>query len=153
MKKLLVSACFLGEKVRYDGDDNLLDNNYFSQWKKDKRLIVICPEVTGGLSTPRDPAEIQHRYNSINVITISGENVTNAFEKGAQAALLLCQRHDITHALLKESSPSCGSHTIYDGSFKQRKIVGEGVTTKLLRKHGIKVYSEKALEALIKVFD
>ncbi len=149
MKKILISACFLGEKVRYDGQTNTLLHKIILQWKNEDRLISICPEVVGGLAIPRDPAEIK-QATEIQVITQQGDNVTDAFYRGANAALSLCLQNKICFALLKESSPSCGSSTIYDGSFSKIKMKGEGITTGLLRKHGIAVFSENNIESLIK---
>jgi len=140
MDKILISRCFLGENVRYDAGNNLLTQPLISQWKEEGRLIVICPEVAGGLSIPRPPAEINKR--SKKIITIDGDDVSDAFSYGAKKALALCEMHDIRFALLKESSPSCGSTMIYDGSFSSCKVSGEGVTTKLLREHSIQVFSE-----------
>ena len=149
MEKILISSCFLGNKVRYDGGDNLLINTTLKRWQQAQRLVVICPELAGGLSVPRAPAEIKIVDEKIIVSTNVGEEVTDAFERGAKQALLLCHEHDIHYALLKESSPSCGSSTIYNGEFKHVKISGQGVTTALLRAHGIKVFSEQNLMALI----
>lgn len=151
MDKILVSACFVGENVRYDGDNNQLMSTTFNEWREQGRLVTICPEVAGGLAVPRPPAEIDRRSN--NIITIEGENVTNAFGRGAQQALMLCQKYDIKYALLKESSPSCGSSTIYDGSFSQRKIAGEGVTTALLRDAGVNVFSENDIIDLVRLLE
>lgn len=149
MEKILISSCFLGNKVRYDGGDNLLVNTTLKRWKEDNRLVVICPELAGGLNTPRAPAEIQATGNTIVVTTITGQDVTYAFEQGANQALLLCQKHNIRYALLKESSPSCGSSSIYNGQFSQQKIAGQGVTTAILRANGIKVFSENNMQRLI----
>lgn len=147
MEKLLISACFIGQKVRYDGGDNQLVHRQLAQWYNNNRLVVVCPEVAGGLSVPRPPAEIQPY--SKQIITVSGDNVTDEFTAGAQIALKLCQQHNIHFALLKESSPSCGSQYIYDGSFSGKKITGKGVTAELLTKHGIKVYSEQTFAKLL----
>lgn len=149
MEKILISSCFLGNKVRYDGGDNLLVNSTLKRWKEENRLVVICPELAGGLSTPRAPAEIQVIGEKIRVNTITGQDVTGAFQAGANQALLLCQTHSIRYALLKESSPSCGSSNIYNGEFSQQKIAGQGVTTAILRANGIKVFSEKNLQVLV----
>ena len=146
MNKVLVSACFLGELVRYNGEIKELLHPLLQKWQGEKRLISFCPEVSGGLPTPRPPAEIQS--SSGKVITSSGKNVSNAFLRGANNALSVCVEHDIKYALLKESSPSCGSNTIYDGSFTQTKVNGQGVTTRLLRENGIKVFSEINIEEL-----
>ncbi|UUO23654.1 DUF523 domain-containing protein [Colwellia sp. M166] len=149
MEKILISSCFLGHKVRYDGGDNLLVNATLKRWQAAERLVVICPELAGGLSTPRPPAEIQLSNENIIVKTNSGEDVTPAFELGAQRALSLCHAHGVRYALLKESSPSCGSSSIYNGEFSQHKVPGQGITTALLRANGIKVFSEKNLLSLI----
>lgn len=145
MEKILVSACFLGEKVRYDGGDNRLTHKLLQDWIKESRIVAFCPEVAGGLSTPRSAAEIL--YSDV-VFTQEGENISRAFIEGAQATLKLCQRKKIKYALMKESSPSCGSTTIYDGSFSQKKIFGEGITVNLLRENGIKVFSEFTIDML-----
>lgn len=150
MEKILISSCFLGNKVRYDGGDNLLVDTTLMRWREEHRLVVICPELAGGLSTPRAPAELKVIGENMVVKTITGKDVTAAFVQGANQALLLCQQHNIHYALLKESSPSCGSSTIYNGEFNQQKIAGQGVTTAILRANGIKVFSEKNVQALIK---
>jgi len=142
MTKILVSACLLGEKVRYDGGDSR-QTGLLEQWREEGRLIVICPEVAGGLPVPRPPAEIQPGGH---IITVEGENVTAAFEQGAQKALNLCKEHHIHIAILKEGSPSCGSSLINDGHFSHAKISGQGVTTQLLEANGIFVFSENELD-------
>ncbi len=147
MDKILVSACLLGEKVRYDGKSQQVLHLVLKQWQAQQRLIAICPEVAGGLSVPRAPAEINSHTGSI--ITQQGVDVTTEFSRGAQLALDLCQRHHIRFALLKESSPSCGSSQVYDGSFQGNKIPGQGVTAALLIKNDIEVYSEQNIEQLI----
>lgn len=149
MEKILVSACFLGELVRYNAKQKKLSHHCLSLWLAQGRLISICPEVIGGLSVPRAPAEINS--NTKEVITANGDNVTAQFSLGAKKALELCKVHDIKYALLKESSPSCGSQFIYDGSFTNQKIVGQGITTQLLVKHGISVFSEETIESLVKI--
>jgi len=149
--KILISQCFLGEKVRYNNEAFLLAHPLIVLWQQQKRFITICPEVSGGLSVPREPAEIQQ--NSSEVITKSGINVNAQFNLGAQQALILCQQHNIRFALLKESSPSCGSTFIYDGSFTNNKILGQGVTSQLLAQHNINIFSENQLEKLEKLLD
>lgn len=147
MTKILVSACFLGEKVRYDGTSQRLFNETLLKWIDNNQVVSFCPEVAGGLPVPRQPAEIQPE--SQRILTCDGDDVSAAFKKGAQRALTLCKRQNISFALLKESSPSCGSTTIYDGTFTDKKINGEGVTANLLRQHGIRVFSEKNISLLI----
>ena len=145
MQKILVSACLLGEIVRYDGKKVAPLSSLLTLWHSQQRLISFCPEVGGGLSVPRLPAEQQANGE---IITISGINVSAAFQQGAQQALQLCVQHNIRFAVLKEFSPSCGSQTIYDGSFSGKKISGQGLTTQLLRQHNIEVFSEFTINKL-----
>lgn len=147
MKKILVSACFLGDKVRYDGKQKTLNHPIIQKWQTEGRLISICPEVAGGLSVPRAAAEISTLNGK--VLTSQKIDVSTSFQHGANMALKMCNKHNIRYALLKEFSPSCGSNTVYDGTFSGKKISGEGKTTELLRQHGIEVYSELTIESLI----
>ena len=149
--KILISRCFLGENVRYNGVKIPLYHQLLTLWKKENRFVAICPEVSGGLSVPREPAE-QQAHNG-KVITQSGLDVSVEFNLGATKALALCQQHNIRFALLKESSPSCGSRFIYDGSFSNKKITGQGVTSKMLTQAGIMVFSENNLAALAPLLD
>ena len=143
MEKILVSACLHGEKLRYDGGDKEVDHIIWQRWQTEGRIVSICPEVSGGLSVPRLPAEIIDAHTVINT---AQEDVTDAFLAGAENALKRAQEHNIRLAVLTENSPSCGSQFIYDGSFNGKKIVGEGLTTRLLRRHGIQVFSERQLQ-------
>lgn len=149
--KILVSRCFLGENVRYNSEKIPLNHPLLTLWQQQNRIIAICPEMLGGLPVPREPAEQQQ--NSDRIITISGINVSKEFNFGAKQALTLCQQHNIRFAVLKESSPSCGSTLIYDGSFTNKKISGQGVTCKVLRQEGIKVFSENNLQELTNLLD
>jgi uncharacterized protein YbbK (DUF523 family) len=149
LNKILISACFLGQRVRYNGEIKSLQDELLIQWQQEGRLISVCPEVISGLPVPRPAAEINQK--SQQVITIESNNVTQQFELGAKKALELCYLHNIRFALLKESSPSCGSSNIYDGSFTQKKIAGQGKTTELLRTNGIQVFSEHSIKALAAV--
>ncbi len=139
--KILVSACLLGEPVRYDGQCKALASQALKQLLSEDRVIAFCPEVAGGLSTPREPAEIQS-WQTIHVLTASGHDVTKAFQQGAEQTLKLCQQHAIRVAVLTELSPSCGSSQVYDGSFRREQISGAGITALLLRNHGIKIFSQ-----------
>lgn len=149
MHKILISSCLLGNPVRYDGNSQNIDHPLIRQWQNEGRLVSVCPEVSGGLPVPRPPAELQivkdGEGENIQVITIDGLNVTQAFGKGAAMALQLCRQHQIQMAILKQSSPSCGSQQIYDGRFSGVKVPGEGLTCRLLRQHGITVFSEQTL--------
>ncbi|MCD6412065.1 DUF523 domain-containing protein [bacterium] len=139
MKIKLCSACLLGVKCRYDGKSNL--NRKVLKLAKKEILIPVCPEQLGGLPTPREKAE----QKGGRVITQSGKDVTKNFIRGAQEVLKIAKRLKIKEAILKQRSPSCGSGQIYDGSFKGKVIKGDGITAKLLKKHGIKVITEEDL--------
>jgi len=143
MKRVLISACLLGENVRYDAKNCKKRSEIIEKWQKEDRVISLCPEVAGGLSVPRLPAEIQANGRITN---IEREDVTEAFKQGARRALKLCCEHDITIAILKEGSPSCGTSRINDGAFSGNKIAGAGITTRLLRDNGIQVFGEHELE-------
>ena len=143
--KLLVSACLLGDPVRYDGQAQRLADPSLRVWQQAGMLVPFCPEVAGGLPTPRPAAECQADGR---ILTGSGEDVTVAFRRGAEAALALCRREGIECALLKERSPSCGSQRIYDGRFRGVTLSGEGITANLLRQQGIRVFSEEQLDEL-----
>lgn len=151
LEKILISRCFLGDNVRYDNKTIPLKHALIDLWLTQNRLVSVCPEVSGGLSVPREPAEQQE--NSNRIITISGIDVSQQFNRGAKLALTLCHQHNIRFAVLKESSPSCGSSLIYDGSFTNTKIAGQGVTSKLLRQEGIEVFSEDNLQSLANLLD
>lgn len=137
MEKILVSACLLGQKCRYDGQDNELA--YFAELNKYFDLVMFCPEVVGGLPTPRPRSEIK----GSQVVNEQGKLVTKYFEKGAQKALELCSLLGITKAILKEGSPSCGTKLVHDGHFRNKKIPGMGLTAALLKSKGIQVMNEE----------
>ncbi|NWF37447.1 DUF523 domain-containing protein [Mariprofundus sp. KV] len=158
MQKIMVSACLLGEKVRYDGGD-CCQAGLIAQWQSEGRLIAICPEVAGGLPVPRPPAEMVLGDADFvlrgcgKICTEHGADVTDAFVDGAEKALALCIRHKIGLAILKEGSPSCGVSRINDGRFSGVKVEGEGVTARLLRRHGIAVFSELEVEQLARLLN
>ncbi len=150
--KLLVSACLLGEPVRYDGQSKALKSQLKQLMVIQDRIIAFCPEVSGGLPIPREPAEIQ-RGQASRVMTLSGQDVTKAFRHGANLALELCRQHAIRVAVMTELSPSCGSNEVYDGSFRRARIKGSGLTTALLRQHGIKVFNQNQIAKAIIALD
>ena len=158
-EKILISACLLGEYVRYDGGTSTVSNPILNRWDAEGRLVPICPEMAGGLSTPRPPAEImgadtESVMRGINEVrTKQGDNVSSYFLDGAQQALTLAVEHDIQMVILKEGSPSCGSSQINDGHFSGRKTAGQGITTSLLRQHGIRVFSEKQISKAAKYLE
>ena len=144
MEKLLISSCLIGNNTKYNGKNNYIKE--IEQLKLKYELIPICPEVLGGLSIPRDPSEI----NNDKVISINNKDVTKEFNIGANKALNIALLNNIKYALLKDGSPSCGNTYIYDGTFKNNKIDGIGITTKLLKSHNIKIYNENNLNELLK---
>lgn len=144
MKKILISACLIGDKVNYKGQGKYCP--LVEKLKQRYLLIPFCPEVEGGLSIPRLPSEIR----GDKVFHNNEKDVTKEFTLGAKKALNLCKALDIKIAVLKENSPSCGSSHIHDGLFRDHLIPGEGITTRLLRQNGIEVYSEFEIEKLLK---
>ncbi len=143
MEKILISACLIGDKCKYDGKSNY--NPLIKELLEYYELVPFCPEVEGGLSTPRDPSEIKEG----SVYSSSGRDVTHQFEKGADLAYNICLYLGITTAILKDKSPSCGSKQIYDGTFKGRLINGMGMTARYLSEKGVKIYTENDIETLI----
>lgn len=136
--KLLVSACLLGVACKYSGGHNACPALLDALHAGAHTFIPFCPEVYGGLPTPRPPAE---RVGD-RVLTEGGADVTAQYRRGAEAALQLAQLYGCEAAILKANSPSCGKGTIYDGSFTHTKIPGDGVTAALLAANGIRVYNE-----------
>ena len=143
MIKVVVSACLLGSPVRYDGLDKKSSHPVLQRWLDEGRIVSVCPEMLGGLGTPRPPAEI----SAGRVLAPEGKDVTGAFESGARAVVEQVDSHRIRVAILKEGSPSCGSTFVYDGTFTKTKVAGEGITTAALRNLGIVVFSEEQLDA------
>ncbi|MEN5244715.1 2-thiouracil desulfurase family protein [Pseudomonas glycinis] len=150
MEKILVSRCLLGHRVRYDGGASG-PFDLLEQWIEEGRVVPLCPEVAGGLPTPRAAAEIPGGQGgevldgTAAVITTDGEDVSAQFLEGARQALELVQKHGIRVAVLKANSPSCGNLLTYDGTFSGVRVSGEGVTAALLKRHGVRVFSELEL--------
>jgi uncharacterized protein YbbK (DUF523 family) len=150
MQKILVSRCLLGHRVRYDGGASG-PFDPLEQWVAEGRVVALCPEVAGGLPTPRPAAEISGGQGaevpdgSVRVLTVEGEDVSAEFLSGARQALALVEQHGIRIAVLKANSPSCGNLLTYDGTFSGVKVSGEGVTAALLKRNGVKVFSELQL--------
>ncbi|AZD63605.1 Uncharacterized protein YbbK [Pseudomonas chlororaphis subsp. aurantiaca] len=150
MHKILVSRCLLGHRVRYDGGASG-PFDQLASWQAEGRVVALCPEVAGGLPTPRAAAEIPGGQGGevldglAQVITTEGEDVSAEFLSGARQALELVREHGIRIAVLKANSPSCGNLLTYDGSFSGGKVSGEGVTAALLKRAGVQVFSELEL--------
>ena len=145
MEKVLISACLLGDNTKYDGK-----NNYTKEVEKLFPLcdlIIVCPEVFGGIKIPRSPSEIKNG----KVINKKGMDVTRNFLQGASLVSYIARENNVKYALFKENSPSCGVHNIYDGNFTNKKIPGEGITTQELKKQGIIVFNEKEIDKLVEL--
>lgn len=147
--KILISACLIGENVKYDGGNNALHVKILEQWKQEGVLVPLCPEVLGGLGVPRPACEVIEGTN--RVICKTGEDVSVAFAKGACESLRMAQEEGVCMAILKARSPSCGKDIIYDGTFTSTRVNDSGITCKLLQESGIVVFSEEEL-ALAEAF-
>ena len=142
--KVGVSACLVGKNTKYDGGNNY--NEYVIEYLKDKEVVLICPEVFGGLPTPRIPSE---QLND-KVINSKNEDVTKQFNDGALISLKKLQEEKVNVLILKERSPSCGYKKIYDGTFSKSIIDGNGVFASLALKNGFTIYTESDIENIIK---
>lgn len=142
---ILVSWCLLGEPCRYDGQSRPAP-----ELKRLKErghcLVPVCPEVLGGLPTPRHPAELQPDGRVVNR---EGVDVTGEYLAGAELALELAEKWRCTVAVLKEKSPSCGGREVYDGTFSGRLVPGQGLTARLLEQNGVRVLGESQLAELL----
>jgi uncharacterized protein YbbK (DUF523 family) len=150
--RVLVSACLLGAEVRYHGGAARVESPILQRWREEGRIVGVCPEVAGGLPSPRPPAEIQ----GPSVIAKDGRDVTAAFTAGADSAVNIARELGIRVAVLKSRSPSCGIGQIYDGSFAGRLVAGSGITATALKHVGIRVFDEDQLpeaDALLRDLD
>lgn len=138
--RILVSACLMGASCRYDGADN--GREEVQALGQRAVLVPFCPEIYGGLMTPRMPSEIRNGGGFAK----DGRDVTHQYMRGAAEALKMAQLLGCSAAVLKERSPSCGSHQIYDGTFTGTRIDGMGVTARLLAEHGLRIFSEEETE-------
>ncbi|MGL4873634.1 MAG: DUF523 domain-containing protein [Clostridium sp.] len=137
---ILVSACLVGVNCKYNGGNNL--NKNVMEFLEGKEYKTICPEELGGLTTPRIPAEIKNG----KIIDKNLKDVTFEFLKGARAVEKIAKDRKPRLIILKEGSPSCGVRKIYDGTFKGKKIKGQGITTQILEKEGFKIISEEDIK-------
>lgn len=140
---ILISACLLGVRCRYDGGSK--PQEPILRLMEKYTLIPVCPEQLGGLPTPRLPSE---RIGA-QVVMKDGTDVTAAYRRGAEEALRLARLFGCRRAVLKERSPSCGSGAVYDGTFTGTVIPGDGVTAQLLKANGIQVVGESRAEELL----
>ena len=150
--KVLISACLLGEKIRYNGTDAFINNDLLYQLQNEGRLLPFCPELAAGFPIPRPAAEIINGeginviQNSAYVLEINGNNVTDKFYDGAVKTLRIAELQNVKVAILKDGSPSCGVNYIFDGSFTGKTKSGKGVTAYLLEHNNIQIFSENQIE-------
>ena len=143
METIIVSACLLGDKCRYDGKDNYNEKVKFL--REHFNIVPVCPEVLGGMSTPRIPCEIKNNI----VINKNGKDVTHCFKKGAEAVLNVVKYLHIKKAVLVDHSPSCGVYKIHNGNFNNVLVNGEGFTTRELKRIGVKCFTIDEVEKMI----
>ena len=132
----VVSACLAGCKCRYDGKDNLCPK--VKQLVEEGRAITVCPEVMGGMTTPRIPSE----RKDDKVINSNGDDNTAYFVKGVEKSIEVIKEHNIKKAILKAKSPSCGNKYIYDGTFSRTLVEGKGMLAEKLTELGLEIYDE-----------
>lgn len=153
MQYVLVSSCLLGLPARYSGDQIACEHPVLQRWQAEGRIVAFCPEVAGGLPTPRPPAEVAEGKGGrlvlageARVIDKSGEDVTEPFVRGAKQAREIALARQMRIAILKEGSPSCGSSYSYDGTFSHQRLPLPGVTTAALEEAGVRVFSENQFD-------
>lgn len=160
MDRILVSACLLGQPVRYDGRAKDMASEIMNLWRAEGRLVPICPELAGGFAVPRAPAEIAPGASGADVAAgharindDTGQDVTACFLAGAEAAVRLARDSGCRFALLTEGSPSCGVDRIHSGHFDGVTRSGEGVVTVALRKAGVQVFPQTRIAELAAALD
>lgn len=144
-QKILISACLLGENVKYNGSNNdIRDIGLIKKLFNAGMLVPICPEVEGGLTIPRVAVELQNG----KAIDKYGNDKTENFQKGATIACEIARKENIKVAILKSKSPSCGKSFIYDGRFSKRLVKGDGMSVEALQNSGIEIFDENSLKEL-----
>jgi len=149
MRKILVSSCLYGDHCRYDAVDRPCLDPRFLKWKEEGRLVKVCPEVFGGLPTPRPDSQRQGN----RVVACNGKDVTGEYEKGAREAVRLAREQDVLFCVMKQHSPSCGSKEIYDGTFTDTLVKGEGRAVQLLREAGFRIFAEEDMDEASEFLD
>ncbi|MBQ3079171.1 MAG: DUF523 domain-containing protein [Clostridia bacterium] len=144
-ENVLVSACLLGVNCRYDGKGNAIDG--MDMLGEIANIVPFCPEAYGGLTTPREPSEIVNG----RVLSKSGADVTAQYEKGAYECAKTAKMLSCRYALMKDRSPSCGNGIIYDGTFSGRLVPGDGVSVKMLKSEGVRVFNAEKISLLIEI--
>ncbi|AMA50900.1 MULTISPECIES: DUF523 domain-containing protein [Bacillus] len=150
---ILVSSCLGGIECRYNGSHAASEK--IRKLVEENKAVMACPELLGGFSTPREPAEIiggkgeDVLNGTAKIVTASGEDVTELYMEGAAKTLAYAKEINASAVILKENSPSCGSSFIYNGTFSGKKIAGSGVTAALLKQAGYRVISENQLDDIL----
>ena len=154
--KVLVSACLVGIHTQWNGGSNRVDG--LVELVKSGQAVFLCPEQLGGLTTPREPAEIEPGKTAqdvlegkARVLTNTGRDVTEQYVVGARETLAFCVQTGIETAILAARSPSCGSRERYDGTHSGTLKPGRGVTAELLAQNGIRVYSQANYQGMIRL--
>ncbi|HEY5557259.1 DUF523 domain-containing protein [Acetobacterium sp.] len=140
-KPILVSACLVGIKCRYDETGCLVEE--LRDLTLQGQAIVVCPEVLAGLPTPRNPSEIVVVNDERKVYNDDKSEVTDSFALGAEITLGVARKSGAKIAILKSKSPSCGCGKVYDGSFTGKLVDGDGFTTAMLKENGLRVITEE----------
>ena len=147
VENILISACLMGVHCRYDGkcQDIPVFAEKLPQLMERYNLIPVCPEVFGGMTTPRLPSEIVNSkgQEKMKVVNKAGEDVSEHFERGAREALHMAKLYNCKYAILKQRSPSCGSGFVYDGTFSKSLVKGDGVASAMLKRAGVEVLDEE----------
>ena len=142
--RICVSACLLGQRVKYNGGDNLISG--LAERLRGHEVLPVCPEVAGGLPVPRPPVELARG----RVLTADGVDKTDAFHVGVEAALAALDLDGVgvDLATLQSRSPSCGVNEVYDGSFTGRLIPGQGLFAEALAARGVRIVDAAGLDTL-----
>ena len=152
--RILISACLLGRPVRWNGKGKPTAHPALARWQNEGRLVPVCPELEAGFPVPRPAAETRGGDGTAvldgaaRVVENAGADVTDAFVRGAEAALRLAQEQGCRYALLTDGSPSCGSLSVFDGTFTGSRVPGSGVCAALLCRNGIAVFAESQIDVL-----
>ena len=144
--KVLISACLLGDNVKYSGGNNLTPELVTLLEKYNVDIVKVCPECFAGLPIPRLPSEIKEG----KVYSKDGRDITEEFLSGAEKTYQIAKIKQVDFAILKERSPSCGSSYVYDGSFSGKVIQGQGFTARKLNEENIVIFSEENLKEIEK---
>jgi uncharacterized protein YbbK (DUF523 family) len=150
--KILISPCLIGIRTRWDESCDEIDE--LINLVKSGQAVFMCPEQTGGLTTPREHSETEPGKTAkevlngkAKVLSITRKDVTEQYVTGARRILKFCQEMGVETAILKSDSPACGSERTYDGTFTGTIIPGKGIAAELLEQNGIRVYNEKNFRA------